>query len=267
MAIIDLLEVIQIQYGQRAELANPPRAHLLHETAPVQQTCQGVMAGLLTQGQGPVLGAEQQHPEGGEVTAHQHGEKGQHVDPALIHQHPGIPFQQEAHPHQVEAIEQDIDHGEHQHSRQVGGIAVSPDEKDDHGPQYHVAQTGQQYPGRHMVVEQDAPAQDQHIDQHEQRACPPAERLAEETLQCQRHQGDTDGDQQIGQPDPGQIGHESLQGEETLGRQGAQARPPPESESGDLPVGQPYDGEGDKTEAVATQGHDHEGEYIQLEQY
>ena len=72
--------------------------------------------------------------------------------------------------------------------------------------------------------------------------------------------------------DPGQgwdleLTIASADGRETVGRQGAQARPPPESESGDLPVGQPYDGKGDKTEAVATQGHDHEGEYIQLEQY
>ncbi len=267
MAIVDLLEVIEIQHRQGAELGHPTPGHQLHEAAPVEQAGERIVARLLAQGQRPVLGTEQQHPEGGEVTAHQHGEEGQHVDTALIHQDSGIPLQQKCHAQQVEAVEQDVDHGEHQYGGQIGGIAVPPDEKDDHRPQHHVAQAGQQHPRSHLIVEGNAPAQDQHIDQHEPAAGRPAEGLAEETLQRQRHQGDADGDQQIGQPDPRQTGHKGLQGKEALGHQCEQTGPPPVSESGDLPVGRPDDGESDETEAVATQRHDHQGEYIQLEQY
>lgn len=44
---------------------------MIHKAAPVQEAGQGILAGLSTQGQGPVLGTEQQHPEGRQIVAHQ----------------------------------------------------------------------------------------------------------------------------------------------------------------------------------------------------
>lgn len=96
MAIVDLLEVIEIQHRQGTEFGHPAPGHQLHEAAPVEQTGERIVARLLAQGQCPVLGAEQQHPEGGEVTAHQHGEERQHVDTTLIHQDSGIPCSRNA---------------------------------------------------------------------------------------------------------------------------------------------------------------------------
>ena len=57
-----------------------------------------------------------------------------------------------------------------------------------------------------------------------------------------------------------------LHEEERLRRQGTEAGPPPEPEAGDLPVGRPDDGEGDESQAVAPEGHEHQREYIQIEQ-
>ena len=124
----------------------------------------------------------------------------------LIHQDPHLAAEQGPHAHQIETVEQDVDHGEHQHRRQIVRVDMAPYEPDNYRPHHHVAQAGQQHPGGHLVVEDDAPAEDQQVDQHEEGECPPVWRLPEEALDGEWHQGEAEGDEQVGQPDPRDMG-------------------------------------------------------------
>ncbi|WP_279502468.1 hypothetical protein [Aeromonas veronii] len=224
------------------------------------------MTGLIAQLQRPVLVAEQQHPEGEHGAAHQHGDIGQHVEQLTLERAFDHLAPDGTYPHQGHGNQHQIEANQHPDRHLIIGTAVAPELPDDQRTEHEEGGAADHHPHRNPAIDGDRPGHDGGKQQDEAPAGAPARRLTEETALGDQQQQHMKNQEDIANPGAIRRGGQQQTGESRLTQHGKQAGPPPDPDAGNIVVSHANDGEREETETIATQGHDHQGKNIQLEQ-